>query len=87
MGVVFSPDGRQVLSGGGDGELRLWEVGTGQLEKIIAQGRHEQSGRYGAACWEPATGKVLSMTGDAWRWLRRVSPGQYWPQPVLQADV
>src|SRR5262249_33835873 len=29
--VAFSPDGKQVLSGGGNGTVKLWDVETGQL--------------------------------------------------------
>jgi WD40 repeat protein len=84
--VAFSPDGSLILSGAGIC-IGLWKAATGELDKVIAQGYHTTSGRYGTACWQPESGKVLSMSGDAWRWLHRVSPGQYWPQPVLQADA
>jgi WD40 repeat protein len=29
--VVFSPDGKRLLSGGGDGMLRLWDVASRNL--------------------------------------------------------
>jgi WD40 repeat protein len=32
MGVVFAPDGRQALSSGSDGTIRLWKVGLGGKE-------------------------------------------------------
>ena len=29
MSVAFSPDGQQIVSGSGDGLLRLWDTATG----------------------------------------------------------
>jgi WD40 repeat protein len=35
MGVAFSPDGRQVVSGGRDYMLRFWDVATGKETRQI----------------------------------------------------
>jgi len=34
-GIRFTPDGRWLLSAGGDGSLRLWEVATGELRATL----------------------------------------------------
>ena len=36
--VVFSPDGRRLASVDEEGEIRLWDVGTGQTFAILAIG-------------------------------------------------
>ena len=75
--VSFSPDGAFALSGGWDGQLRLWEVNTGAhvtalqaSPKAISacavspDGRHWLSGALDGmlACWDPATHRQLSVT-------------------------
>jgi serine/threonine protein kinase/WD40 repeat protein len=35
--AVFSPDGKQILSGGKDGLLRVWDIGTGRPVRQLAQ--------------------------------------------------
>jgi WD40 repeat protein len=40
--LVFSPDGRFIVSAGGDGTIRMWNLGTGkELASLIALGREE----------------------------------------------
>src|SRR5262249_1179724 len=35
--VVFSPDGKRVLSGGADGAVRAWDVATGEQMAFLAK--------------------------------------------------
>ena len=44
-GVVFSPDGKILVSMGGDGSLREWSVATGKLLKIINSPERRASAR------------------------------------------
>ena len=39
--VAFSPDGALIVSGGGDGKLKLWQAGTGRLIRTLRG--HERS--------------------------------------------
>jgi eukaryotic-like serine/threonine-protein kinase len=72
--VAFSPDGRQILSGGDRGTLRLWDVATGQEIRnfqghngwivgvaFSPDGRYALSGSYDKTVrlWEAATGKEV----------------------------
>src|SRR5262249_20680394 len=36
--LAFSPDGRTLAANGNDGEVRLWDVGTGRLRATLAGG-------------------------------------------------
>ena len=36
MGVIFTPDGRQLVSGCHDSEIRVWELETGKLARTIS---------------------------------------------------
>jgi WD40 repeat protein len=64
--VAFSPDGRWIISGGGPGEVKFWDVESGRLlktlpEKIeggIESVAFSQDGRWLAAGGDDYTVKV-----------------------------
>jgi hypothetical protein len=37
LSAVFSPDGKQLASGGGEGAIKIWEAETGALLRTLAQ--------------------------------------------------
>jgi murein L,D-transpeptidase YafK len=58
--VAFSPDGRQILSGGEDKMLRLWDVATGQNVRTM----EGHTGEILAVAFSPASPHVLSAGKD-----------------------
>lgn len=57
--VVFSPDGRLILSGG-DNSLRLWDVQTGQCIRVF----EGHSGQVRTVAFSPGGGFALSGSND-----------------------
>ena len=71
--VVFSPDGRQVLTGGWDRTVKLWDVATGKLVRTLDVG-----GRWwvSSVAFSPDGRKLLSNGSDATAKLWDVATGQ-----------
>jgi eukaryotic-like serine/threonine-protein kinase len=74
VGVAFLPDGRRMLSGGFDGALRLWDVETGEIRRVIqerwlaclavsADGKRALTGGQDGSVrlWDLETGKRLLL--------------------------
>src|SRR5690606_2825921 len=57
--VAFSPDGTLLAVGGGDGLLRIWDVGRGEL--VSVQDGHE--GAIGAVAWSPDGWRLATLAG------------------------
>jgi WD40 repeat protein/ABC-type transport system substrate-binding protein len=71
-GVAFSPDSRLVVTAGGDGVARIWDVATGQLF-------HELKGHTGPvddASFSPDGQYVVTASDDATAKLWEVSSGR-----------
>jgi WD40 repeat protein len=76
LSAVFSPDGKQVLSGGADPRPRLWEAGTGkpirEFDKLhegevwlvrYAEGVATSTGADRVVHWDTTTGRVRMIGG------------------------
>jgi tetratricopeptide (TPR) repeat protein len=58
--VAFSPDSSRLISGGGDGALRLWDVST--HESILALQGHQ--GRVTSVAFTPDGSRIVSGSAD-----------------------
>jgi WD40 repeat protein len=70
--VEFSPDGTKLASGSGDGDIRLWDTGTGRADQLLKgnngyitsmrfspDGSKLVSGSFESICiWNAGTGRA-----------------------------
>ncbi|MYI42968.1 MAG: hypothetical protein F4113_03465 [Rhodothermaceae bacterium] len=73
LSVAFSPDGKQLASGGGDWNLYLWDVATGQIVRRFAE--HLDAIR--SVVFSP-DGTLLASIGGIDMRLFDVATGQEW---------
>ena len=79
---VFSPDGAYIVSAAYDNTLRLWDAETGEA---IAVCYHLPDD--GHLVYSPRDERVLSASGNAWRYFRWHAPdGKHYPLLPLEAD-
>jgi WD40 repeat protein len=58
--IALSPDGKTVVSGGKDGEVRLWDIETG---KVITEWLGHTNG-VSSVCWSRDGRQALNGSGD-----------------------
>jgi WD40 repeat protein len=68
--VAFSPDGQRIVSGGGDGSIRLWETATG---KPIGEAFLVPQGNVDSVAFSPDGRRIVSGGEDGYVRL--------WPAP------
>ncbi|MEA5359161.1 pentapeptide repeat-containing protein [Amycolatopsis sp., V23-08] len=63
--VAYSPDGTHIATASDDNTARTWNTTTGQQDWLITFMTNTAT-----VSWSPADNRVLSITGDAWRYVR-----------------
>ena len=58
--VAFSPDGKNVVSGSGDGTMKLWEAGSGRLDRTL----EVHKGSVSSVAFSPDGNYIVSGSPD-----------------------
>jgi WD40 repeat protein len=61
---AWSPDGTRIVSGSDDNSLKVWDAATGECLSTGHQLPEHQT-----AAIDEQTGRVMSASPEAWRWL------------------
>ncbi len=62
--VAFSPDSRLLVSGGWDHTLRIWDVPSGTLRRIITRNDTGRIGNVHSVTWSPDGRTIASASGE-----------------------
>ncbi|MCS6919791.1 MAG: dockerin type I domain-containing protein [Fimbriimonadales bacterium] len=73
-GLAFTPDGNHLVSGGGDGAIRLWSLASGQTLRPLTAHRFGLS----SVDFAPDGRRLISAGGDAHEW-------QVWNLQILRS--
>lgn len=88
-GIEFSPDGKQLVTGGSDSTVRLWDVESGALPKVLVEGGGDV---FGTVQWSPDGQSVaaLDITNEG-IWIIAVGGGEprkvAWPFDYRGTDM
>ncbi len=63
--LAFSPGGRRLVSGGGDSTLRIWDVPSGALQRVITRNDTGRIGTVNSVAWSPDGQTIASASGTA----------------------
>lgn len=73
MVVTFSPDGKTIAVGSGDGRIRFWDVSSGKISRAIYTGQYVTS-----LAFSPNSQKLASTLWDDKVRIWNVSDGKIW---------
>ncbi len=81
IGILFTPDGKRLVTAGADGTARLWDAGTGEPLRVISDHTDEIY-----IALSPDGQRLLTAGYDGFVKLWDVSPGSGAMEPLLAID-
>lgn len=81
IGVLFTPDGKRLVTAGADGTARLWDAGTGQALRVIAGHTDEIY-----IALSPNGQRLLTAGYDGWVKVWDITPRSGTTKPLLTID-